>query len=67
MKDWDECMNLVELKALQRLNHPNIIQLKEVIKYNNGLYFVFEYLRHNLYELYKEKKGTLSQRFLTPL
>lgn len=28
---WDECMNLRELKALQKLKHINIIKLKEGI------------------------------------
>ncbi|KAI3670383.1 hypothetical protein L1987_07731 [Smallanthus sonchifolius] len=26
---WEECMNLREVKALGKLNHPNIIKLKE--------------------------------------
>ena len=30
--NWDECMKLVEIKALQKINHPNIIKLREVIK-----------------------------------
>ena len=46
---WEECMGLIELKALKKLNHENIIQLKEVIKVNNELYFVFDFLPQNLY------------------
>ena len=28
---WDQCMNLRELKSLQKLQHVNIIKLKEGI------------------------------------
>ena len=51
---WEECMALRELKSLRKLNHPNIIKLKEVIKVNDELYFVFEYLDQNLYQLYTQ-------------
>ena len=49
---WDECMSLRELKSLKNLNHSNIIKLKEVIKVNDELNFVFEYLDENIYQLY---------------
>ena len=29
---WDECVNLREIKSLRKMNHPNIIKLKEVIQ-----------------------------------
>ena len=37
------------------MNHPNIIKLKEVIRVNDDLYFVFDFMDHNVYELMKEK------------
>jgi len=40
---------------LKKLNHPNIIKLKEVIRENNELYFVFEYMDANLYQAMKER------------
>ena len=58
--NWDRCMKLTEIKALKKLNHPNIIKLKEVIKFNNKLYFVFEYLKQDLFTLYKSMIGFLS-------
>ena len=45
---WDECMNLRELKALRKLNHINIIKLKEVVRANDELSFVFEYIEKNI-------------------
>ncbi|OCT80531.1 serine/threonine-protein kinase ICK [Xenopus laevis] len=52
---WDECMNLREVKSLKKLNHANVIKLKEVIRENNHLYFVFEYMKENLYQLMKDR------------
>lgn len=31
-------------QSLKKMNHPNIIKLKEVIRENDVLYFVFEYM-----------------------
>ena len=31
-ESWDEAMKLREVKALRRLEHENIVQLKEVIR-----------------------------------
>uniref|UniRef100_A0A9J2P0P1 Protein kinase domain-containing protein n=1 Tax=Ascaris lumbricoides TaxID=6252 RepID=A0A9J2P0P1_ASCLU len=52
---WDEAMALREVKSLKKLNHPNIIKLREVIRENDNLYFVFEYMQENLYELMKDR------------
>ena len=53
---WEECMNLREVKSLKKLNHPNIVKLKEVIRENDELYFVFEYMNENLYETMKSRE-----------
>uniref|UniRef100_A0A670ZFK4 non-specific serine/threonine protein kinase n=1 Tax=Pseudonaja textilis TaxID=8673 RepID=A0A670ZFK4_PSETE len=52
---WDECMNLREVKSLKKLNHANVIKLKEVIRENDHLYFVFEYMKENLYQLMRDR------------
>lgn len=31
-------------QSLRKMNHPNIVKLKEVIRENDILYFVFEYM-----------------------
>jgi serine/threonine protein kinase len=51
-KSWDECMQLREIKSLRKLSHQNLIKLKEVIKNQDELNLVFEYLELNLYQLY---------------
>ncbi|XP_042164172.1 serine/threonine-protein kinase MAK isoform X2 [Oncorhynchus tshawytscha] len=53
---WDECMNLREVKSLKKLNHANVVKLKEVIRENDHLYFVFEYMKENLYQLMKDRQ-----------
>ncbi|KAJ0113015.1 hypothetical protein Patl1_03636 [Pistacia atlantica] len=58
---WDECINLREVKSLRKMNHPNIVKLKEVIRENDILYFVFEYLECNLYQLMKDREKLFSE------
>jgi protein kinase len=45
---WEECTSLREIKSLTKLNHPNLVKLKEVVKVSDELYLVFEYLEQNL-------------------
>ncbi|XP_023288302.1 serine/threonine-protein kinase dyf-5 [Orussus abietinus] len=52
---WEEAMNLREVKSLKKLSHANVVKLKEVIRENDVLYFVFEYMRENLYQLMKNR------------
>ena len=55
---WEECLALKEVRSLVEMssaNHPNIIQLEEVIRETDcRLYFVFEYMPDgNLYDFIK--------------
>nr|XP_043620916.1 serine/threonine-protein kinase MHK isoform X2 [Erigeron canadensis] len=58
---WEECVNLREVKSLQKLNHPNIIKLKEIVRENNDLFFVFEYMEHNLYHIMRERQRPFTE------
>ncbi|KAF8107599.1 hypothetical protein N665_0119s0063 [Sinapis alba] len=58
---WDECINLREVKSLRRMNHPNIVKLKEVIREHDILYFVFEYMECNLYQLMKDRQKLFAE------
>ncbi|KRX11019.1 Protein kinase-like domain [Pseudocohnilembus persalinus] len=56
-KSWDECMELRELKSLRKLkDHINIIRLKEVIRVNDELAFIFEFIHNDIFRLYEEQK-----------
>ncbi|XP_012269283.2 serine/threonine-protein kinase dyf-5 [Athalia rosae] len=52
---WEEAMNLREVKSLKKLSHANVVKLKEVIRENDILYFIFEYMKENLYQLMKDR------------
>lgn len=54
---WDECMKLREIESLRKLNHPNIVKLKEVIRESDILHMVFEHMEGNIYELMKGRSG----------
>ncbi|CAN6818238.1 unnamed protein product, partial [Brassica oleracea] len=58
---WDECINLREVKSLRRMDHPNIVKLKEVIREHDILYFVFEYMDYNLYQLMKDRQKLFTE------
>ena len=53
---WEECLQLSEVKALRKMNHPNIVKLKEVIRVVNEAYFVFEYIERDLLKLITDRK-----------
>jgi protein kinase len=42
-------------QSLKKLSHPNVVKLKEVIRENDELFFVFEYMEANLYQMTKDR------------
>ncbi|MFS7903117.1 putative protein-serine/threonine kinase CMGC-RCK family [Helianthus anomalus] len=48
---WEECMNLRDVKSPCKMNHPNIVKLKEVVRENNILYSLFEYMVSRFYSI----------------
>ena len=38
-----------------KMKHINVVKLKEVIREENKLYFVFEYMKENLYQMIKSR------------
>jgi protein kinase len=50
----------LQVKSLKKLNHPNVVKLKEVIRENNRLYFVFEYIKGDLLGLMRETSEPFS-------
>jgi len=58
---WEECIKLREVKSLRKLNHPNIIRLKEVIRVNAYLHLIFEFAENNLYQLMKERVSQFTE------
>lgn len=60
---WKECIRLREVRSLKKLSHPCIIKLREVIRENNTLYFVFEFMEQNVYEMMKYRQQTKARGF----
>ncbi|TIB08612.1 hypothetical protein E3P89_03066 [Wallemia ichthyophaga] len=60
-KDWNECEKLKELKVslLAIPQHPNLIPLYDAFLHpsTKELYFVFESMEGNLYQLTKSRRG----------
>ena len=55
---WEQCCNQTEVKALQVLNHPNIVTLKEVVLgEDQRLMLIYELLDKDLYKLIEEVRG----------
>ncbi|KIJ45582.1 hypothetical protein M422DRAFT_166679 [Sphaerobolus stellatus SS14] len=57
---WEECSRLKELESLRAISsHPNIIPLYDsfLLPSTKELYFVFESMEGNLYQLIKSRKG----------
>lgn len=44
------------LQSLKKLAHPNIIKLKEVVRESDILYFIFEHMDENLYQMTKNQE-----------
>ena len=53
---WDECKSLREVKSLMNLKHDHIVKLKEMIRAEDTLNLVFEFMDKNLLELMKSKQ-----------
>ena len=49
-------MSLREVKTLRRLNHKNVVKLKEVIRVRDDVYLVFEYMQGTLLDHIRDTK-----------
>ena len=53
---WDEAMCLREVQSLRQLSHEHIVKLKEVIRAENDVYLVFEYMKGTVLDFIREKQ-----------
>ncbi|CCW71144.1 unnamed protein product [Phytomonas sp. Hart1] len=55
---WDQCVKLPEVEVVRKIHsHPNIVKLCEVIRENNELFFVFEFMDSDLLNIIKKSKN----------
>ena len=59
---WQECVNLVEVRCLMQLAHPNIVTLYNLTLENNILYLIFEWMECYLSEIPSEIRAGRFQR-----
>lgn len=58
---WDECVRLPEVDIVRRIHgHPNIVKLREVVRENSLLYFVFEFMDGDMLGIIKKAKKEMS-------
>eukprot|EP01017_Pseudomicrothorax_dubius_P044281 TRINITY_DN7470_c0_g3_i1.p1 TRINITY_DN7470_c0_g3~~TRINITY_DN7470_c0_g3_i1.p1 ORF type:complete len:380 (+),score=50.95 TRINITY_DN7470_c0_g3_i1:58-1197(+) len=60
---WEESINQAEIISLIDLAHPNIVKLHEVMKHNDELYFIFENLDRNVFQLMKDRQKQTNEPF----
>ena len=60
---WEECLQLRELQSLKKLggSHANIVKLKQVVREEKLLYFVFEFCESNLHRVCQQARGPLPE------
>ena len=56
-----------ELKMLQKLHHPNVVDFQEAYKRKGNLYLVFEFVEKNLLELLQEQPQGLDPNLIRHL
>lgn len=61
VRNWHECVSMREVKVLLNISHPNIVRLLEVIKEDNYLALIFEFLDEDVYHHIKDRNKLLSE------
>lgn len=54
-KSWEECLQLREIQSLRKLQHFNLIKLKEVIRENTELFLIFDYCEKNIFHILRQR------------
>lgn len=52
---WEECLQLREIQALRKLQHFNLIKLREVIRENTELFLIFDYCEKNIFHMQRQR------------
>lgn len=47
-ENWDDCLQLKEVKSLRKIKHENVVRLNQIFRENDHLYLVFELLGDSL-------------------
>lgn len=61
VRSWNECISMREVRVLLNISHPNIVRMLEVIKEDNYLALIFEFLDEDVYHHIKDRNKLLSE------
>lgn len=61
VRSWNECISMREVRVLLNISHPNIVRMLEVIKEENYLALIFEFLDEDVYHHIKDRNKLLSE------
>lgn len=59
IENWKQVMSIPEVRTMRKLNHPNIITLKDVVLDDKKLHLVFELMESNIHKMLKTKSPEL--------
>lgn len=57
---WEECLELREIQSLRKLQHPNLLKLKEVVRENTELFLIFEFCEKNIFQIQRQRSEEIS-------
>lgn len=57
---WEECLQLREIQSLRKVQHPNLIKLKEVVREKTELFLIFEYCEKNIFQIQRQRADQMS-------
>lgn len=63
-RTWNECLQLKEVQVLQKIQHPSIVKLFEVIREDERLFLVFEFFGNNMYQAIKDRNHPLPEAII---
>lgn len=52
---WEECLQLREIQSLRKLQHFNLIKLKEVVRENTELFLIFDFCEKNIFHIQRQR------------
>ncbi|KAG5480502.1 hypothetical protein LSCM1_06205 [Leishmania martiniquensis] len=57
---WEECLQLREIQSLRKVQHPNLVKLKEVVREKTELFLIFEYCEKNIFQIQRQRADQMS-------
>ncbi|KAK7198659.1 mitogen-activated protein kinase 9 [Novymonas esmeraldas] len=59
-QSWEECLQLREIQSLRKVQHPNLVKLREVVREKTELFLIFEYCEKNIFQIQRQRADQMS-------